>query len=56
MANATVSNLGQVNASGDTTSLFLKIFSGELLATFIRENKMLGMTSVRTISQGKLFA
>ena len=53
MANATVSNLGQVNASGDTNSLFLKIFSGEVLATFMRENKMLGMTSVRTISQGK---
>jgi len=53
MANATVSNLGQVNASGDTNSLFLKIFSGEVLATFMRENKMLGMTSVRSISSGK---
>ncbi|MEC7910825.1 MAG: hypothetical protein VYC46_03900 [Pseudomonadota bacterium] len=56
MANATVSNLGQVNASGDVNSLFLKVFSGEVLATFMRENKMLGMTSVRTISHGKLFA
>ena len=53
MANATVSQLGQVNASGDANALFLKVFSGEVLATFMRENKMLGMTSVRSISSGK---
>ncbi len=53
MANATVSQLGQVNAAGDANSLFLKVFSGEVLATFMRENKMLGMTSVRSISSGK---
>lgn len=53
MANATVSNLGQVNASGSTSSLFLKVFSGEVLSAFQRENKMLGMTSVRTIQSGK---
>ena len=53
MANATVSQLGQVNASGDANALFLKVFSGEVLATFMRENKMLGMTSTRSISSGK---
>ena len=53
MANATVSRLGQVNASGDANALFLKVFSGEVLATFQRENQMLGMTSVRQIASGK---
>tara|TARA_Y100001937_G_C7096088_1_gene320136 strand:- start:277 stop:1227 length:951 start_codon:yes stop_codon:yes gene_type:complete len=53
MANATVSRLGQVNTSGDANALFLKVWSGEVLATFQRENKMLGMSSVRTISSGK---
>ena len=36
MANATVSQLGQVNASGDANALFLNVFSGEVLATFMR--------------------
>ena len=53
MANATVSRLGQVNASGDANALFLKVWSGEVLATFQRENKMLGMTMTRQISSGK---
>ena len=53
MANATVSRLGQVNTSGDVNALFLKVFSGEVLATFQRENQMLGMTSVRQIASGK---
>ena len=53
MANATVSRIGQINQSGSVDSLFLKVWSGEVLATFQRENKMLGMTSVRTISSGK---
>jgi hypothetical protein len=53
MSNATVSFLGKADNSGDDNSLFLKVFSGEVLAAFARQNKMLGMTSVRTISQGK---
>ena len=53
MTNATVSRLGQVNASGDANALFLKVFSGEVLATFQRENQMLNMTSVRQISSGQ---
>ena len=53
MANAVVSQLGQVNAANDANALFLKVFSGEVLATFMRENKMLGMTSTRSITSGK---
>ena len=53
MANATVSFLGKANNTGDDNALFLKVFSGEVLAAFARQNKMLPMTMVRTISQGK---
>lgn len=53
MSNATVSRLGQANASGDANALFLKLFSGEVLKTFQQKNKMLGMTFVKNISQGK---
>jgi len=53
MANATISSIGQVNSAGDANALFLKVFSGEVLAQFNRDNKMLGLTTVRTISQGK---
>ena len=31
MANATVSQLGQVNASGDANALFLKVFSSNFV-------------------------
>ena len=35
MSNATVSRLGQANASGDANAIFLKTFSGgEVLAAF----------------------
>ena len=54
MSNATVSRLGLVNNSGTgVNDLFLKVFSGEVLATFARENQMMGMTTVRTIGSGK---
>jgi N4-gp56 family major capsid protein len=53
MSNATISSIGQVNSAGDANALFLKVFSGEVLSTFARENQMLGMTTVRTISSGK---
>ena len=53
MANATVSFLGKANNTGDDNALFLKLFSGEVLAAFAKQNKMLPMTSVRSISQGK---
>ena len=53
MSNATVSFLGKANNTGDDNALFLKVFSGEVLAAFQRRNQMLDMTMVRTISQGK---
>ena len=54
MANASPSRLGLVNATGTGyNDLFLKVFSGEVLATFARENKMLGMTTTRSIKSGK---
>ena len=53
MSNATVSFLGKANNTGDDNALFLKVFSGEVLAAFARRNQMLGMSMVRTISQGK---
>ena len=54
MSNAVTSRLGLVNNSGTGfNDLFLKVFSGEVLATFGRENLMMGMTTTRTISSGK---
>jgi len=53
MSNAQISTIGQVNSANDANALFLKLFSGEVLSTFGRENQMLGMTTVRTISNGK---
>lgn len=53
MANATISSIGQVNSSGTADQLFLKVFSNEVLSQFTRENQMLGMSTVRTINQGK---
>lgn len=53
MANATVSYLGKTNASGDANALFLKVFAGEVLASFQRQNKLLPITTVRSISSGK---
>ena len=53
MSNATASRLGQVNSAGDVNSLFLKVFSGEVLSAFERENLMLNMTNVRSITSGK---
>ena len=53
MSNATVSFLGKVNNANDDNALFLKVFGSEVLAAFQQENKMLPMTMVRTISQGK---
>ncbi len=54
MSNANTSRLGLVNNTGTAyDALFLKVFSGEVLASFGRENKMLGMTTVRTIGSGK---
>jgi N4-gp56 family major capsid protein len=54
MSNATVSRLGLVNNSGTgVNDLFLKVFSGEVLSSFGRENLMMAMTTTRTIGSGK---
>ena len=53
MSNANISRLGQVNGAGDVNALFLKVFSGEVLSAFERENLMLNMTNVRSIASGK---
>ncbi len=53
MSNATISSIGQVNSSGTADALFLKVFSNEVLSQFTRENQMLGMSTVRTIANGK---
>ena len=55
MANATVSRLGLVNNSGtDFDALFLKVFSGEVLTAFARNNIFNeALHSVRTITSGK---
>lgn len=60
MANATVSRLGQVNATGDALALFLKVFAGEVLTAFEEANIMFNgaadstpMHLVRSITEGK---
>jgi len=55
MADATVSRLGLVNNTGtDYDALFLKVFSGEVLTAFARNNIFNEqLHSVRTITSGK---
>ena len=53
MADANVSRLGQINQAGDNLALFLKVFSGEVLTAFHRNNVFLEKSSVRSISSGK---
>jgi hypothetical protein len=53
MANATPSRLGQVNSGGDAQALFLKVFSGEVMTAFHKNNVFLDRSMVRTISSGK---
>lgn len=53
MANATVTRLGQINQAGDELALFLKVFAGEVLTTFLTKNVVLDKHQVRTIASGK---
>lgn len=53
MSNANPARLGQINSLGSADALFLKIFSGEVLSAFERENIMLNYTTTRTIANGK---
>ena len=53
MANANVSNIGQVNTAGDKKALFLKVFAGEVLTAFKEANVTEGKFQERTIVSGK---
>lgn len=53
MTAATVSRLGQSNLAGADNALFLKVFSGEVMAEFAINNVALSRTMVRTITSGK---
>ena len=48
-----VSNLGQIEATGDASALFLKKFAGEVLTAFEEKNTMMDKHQVRTITNGK---
>lgn len=47
------SRLGQINSVGDGDALFLKVFAGEVLAEFTRNNVFKTLTFVRQIQNGK---
>ena len=51
--NTEVTAIGQILNSGDRKAIDLKVFSKEVLATFTRQCKMLGLTMVKTIPNGK---
>ena len=51
--NADLGAPGSVNTAGDRTALFLKVFAGEVLATFEEANVMKALHTIRTISSGK---
>jgi len=53
MSDANPSRLGSINEGADKKALFLKVFSGEVLATFQQNNVFLDKTTVRTIASGK---
>jgi hypothetical protein len=50
---SSVSRLGQANQAGDADALFLKVFSGEIITTFEKNNVMMPLHRVRTIQNGK---
>lgn len=55
MANGdtTASKLGAINSGADRRALFLKVFSGEVLTTYLGATQMLDKHMVRTITSGK---
>lgn len=55
MANATPSRIGQIKATGDERALFLKVFSGEVMATFNTKCLLKDRVRSRTISSGKSY-
>jgi len=53
MSNATPLRVGQINGSGVTDALFLKVFGGEVLTAFEEACKSMDKHTVRTINAGK---
>ena len=53
MADLILSRPGQVNKTGDTDAMFLKVFAGEVLTAFEEVNVMKDLHRVRTITEGK---
>ena len=53
MSNANVSYQGQSNGAGATDATFLKVYAGEVAATFQTQSKFLDKHKVRTIGFGK---
>jgi len=53
LPNYDPSRLGQINATGDDRSLFLKLYAGEVLTAFQHTNIAMPLHRTRTISNGK---
>lgn len=53
LAETGVSNPGQNLSAGDRDTLFMKVFSGEVLTAFARNTVMMSRHQVRTIDHGK---
>lgn len=53
MADATPTRTGQVNGAGDEFAIFLKVFSGEILAAFDEYNIMEALHMIKSITHGK---
>jgi hypothetical protein len=53
MAVSPIVRPGQQNLTGSAETLFLELFSGEVLTAFHQKNKLGGMTRTRTIAGGK---
>lgn len=53
MSDFTLSRSDQANLSGDAKALFLKVFAGEVMATFTAEAITPGLHMTRSISSGK---
>lgn len=53
LADTGISNPGQKLSEGDRDTLFMKVFSGEVLTAFARNTVMMSRHQVRTIDHGK---
>jgi len=53
MTDYTPSRPGQINGSGATDALFLKVFPGEILTSFNANNVMMNLHVTRSIASGK---